>query len=154
MHLCAPSVGQSRLALAPGLNHSGGSTLLGTANGLTTSPSPAGESSFDIEFDFAHHALRMRKSDGRERRFALSPMSVADFHRQVMAALTELDIAVSIYTRPVEVVEATAFEQDHAPASYDADTVNRIWRAFVHADRAFKVFPRRFQGNPRPPPFL
>src|SRR3546814_10283755 len=80
----------------------------------------------------------MRRSDGRERRFALSPMSVADFHRQVMAALTELDIAVSIYTRPVEVVEATAFEQDHAHASYDADTVNRIWRAFVQADRVFR----------------
>src|SRR3546814_6804691 len=93
-------VGKIRLALSPWLNHSWGSTLYVTANGLTTSPIPAGESSFDIEFDFAHHALRMRRSDGRERRFALSPMSVADFHRQVMAALTELDIAVSIYTRP------------------------------------------------------
>src|SRR3546814_15930044 len=96
----------------------------------------------------------MRKSDGRERRFALSPMSVADFHRQVMAALTELDIAVSIYTRPVEVVEATAFEQDHAHASYDADTVNRIWRAFVQADRVFKVFRARFQGTSSPSHFF
>src|SRR3546814_2158296 len=67
-----------------------------------------------------------------------------------MAALTELDIAVSIYTRPVEVVEATAFEQDHAHASYDADTVNRIWRAFVQADRVFKVFRARFQGKSSP----
>src|SRR3546814_12541885 len=94
----------------------------------------------------------MRKSDGRERRFALSPMSVADFHRQVMAALTELDIAVSIYTRPVEVVETTAFEQDHAHASYAADTVNRIWRAFVQADPVFKVFRARFQGKSSPSP--
>src|SRR3546814_14443623 len=143
MHLCAPSVGQSRLALAPGLNHSGGSTLLGTANGLTTSPSPAGESSFDIEFDFAHHALRMRKSDGRERRFALSPMSVADFHRQVMAALTELDIAVSIYTRPVEVVEATAFDQAHAHASHDEDPVNRNYHQLVQASASVTGLPER-----------
>src|SRR3546814_17629400 len=95
-------VGKIRLALSPWVNHSWGSTLHVTANGLTTSPIPAGESSFDIEFDFAHHALRMRKPDGRERRFALSPMSVADFHRQVMGALNELDIAVLIYTPPGE----------------------------------------------------
>src|SRR3546814_1092056 len=87
VHMWVQIVGKIRLALSPWLNHSWGSTLHVTANGLTTSPIPAGESSFDIEFDFAHHALRMRKSDGRERRFALSPMSVADFHRQVMAAL-------------------------------------------------------------------
>src|SRR3546814_12451683 len=71
-----------------------------------------------------------------------------------MAALTELDIAVSIYTRPVEVVEATAFEQDHAHASYDADTVNRIWRAFVQADRVFKVFRARFQVKSSPSHFF
>src|SRR3546814_20551952 len=81
-------------------------------------------------------------------------MSVADFHRQAMAALAELDIAVSIYTRPVEVVEAIPFEQDHAHASYDADTVNRIWRAFGQADRVFTVFRARFQGKPSPSHFF
>src|SRR3546814_18084586 len=80
-------------------------------------------------------------------------MSVADFHRQVMAALTELDIAVSIYTRPVEVVEATAFEQDLAHASYDADTVDRIWRALVQAHRVAKVLRAWFPGTSRHPLF-
>lgn len=154
VHMWTQVVGKIRLALSPWLNHSWSSTLYVTANGLTTSPIPVGESSFDIEFDFAHHALRIRKSDGRERHFALSPMSVADFHRQVMAALAELDIAVSIYTRPVEVVEAIPFERDHAHASYDADTVNRVWRAFVQADRVFKVFRARFQGKSSPSHFF
>src|SRR3546814_20636691 len=76
-------VGKIRLALSPWLNHSWGSTLYVTANGLTTSPIPAGDGSFDIEFYSVHHALRIRTSDGRERHFALSPMSVADFHRDV-----------------------------------------------------------------------
>src|SRR3546814_18049861 len=81
-------------------------------------------------------------------------MSVADFHRQAMAALAELDIAVSIYTRPVEVVEAIPFEQDHAHASYDADTVNSIWRAFVQAARVCTVFRARVQGTSSPSHFF
>src|SRR3546814_3596072 len=53
VHMWVQIVGKIRLALSPWLNHSWGSTLHVTANGLTTSPIPAGESSFDIEFDFA-----------------------------------------------------------------------------------------------------
>src|SRR3546814_888371 len=154
VHMWVQIVGKIRLALSPWLNHSWGSTLYVTANGLTTSPIPAGDGSFDIEFDFVHHALRIRTSDGRERHFALSPMSVADFHRDVMAALAELDIAVSIYTRPVEVAEAIPFERDRKHASYDAEAINRIWRAFAQADRVFKVFRARFQGKSSPSHFF
>src|SRR3546814_13681982 len=81
-------------------------------------------------------------------------MSVADFHRDVMAALAELDIAVSIYTRPVEVAEAIPFERDRKHASYDAEAINRIWRAFAQADRVFKVFRARVQGKSSPSHFF
>ncbi|HEX7030758.1 MAG TPA: DUF5996 family protein [Gammaproteobacteria bacterium] len=154
VHMWTQIVGKIRLATSPRLNHSWGSTLYVTANGLTTSPMPAGDGSFDIAFDFVHHALQIRKSDGRERRFALSPMSVADFHRDVMTALAELDIEVSIYTRPVEVVDAIPFEQDRVHAGYDAGTVNRVWRAFAQADRVFKVFRARFHGKSSPSHFF
>lgn len=154
VHMWMQIVGKIRLALSPWLNHSWGSALYVTANGLTTSPIPAGDGSFDIEFDFVHHALQIRKSDGRGCHVALSPMSVSDFYRDVMAALAELDIAVSIYTRPVEVVDAIPFEHDRTHASYDADTVNRIWRAFVQADRVFKMFRARFHGKSSPSHFF
>src|SRR3546814_7742152 len=81
-------------------------------------------------------------------------MSVADFHRDVMAALAELDIAVSIYTRPVEVAEAIPFERDRKHASYDAEAINRIWRAFAQADRVFKVFRARIKGKSSPSHFF
>ena len=112
VHMWTQIVGKIRLALSPWQNHSWGSTLYVTARGLATSPIPAGDGSFDIEFDFVHHALRIRTSDGRKRDLALSSMPVSDFHRDVMASLAELDIAVSIYTRPGEVVEAIPFEHD------------------------------------------
>src|SRR3546814_17248601 len=126
-------VGKIRLALSPWLNHSWGSTLYVTANGLTTSPIPAGDGSFDIEFDFVHHALRIRTSDGRERHFALSPMSVADFHRDVMAALAELDIAVSLYTRPVDISGAIPFERTRKHAINHPEALNAHQRAFAPA---------------------
>src|SRR3546814_12907995 len=82
VHMWVQIVGKIRLALSPWLNPSWGSPLYVTANGLTTSPIPAGESSFAIAFDFAHHALRVRKSEGRESPFSLSPMSVAELERK------------------------------------------------------------------------
>src|SRR3546814_5123419 len=57
VHMWVQIVGKIRLALSPWLNHSWGSTLYVTANGLTTSPIPAGESSFDLEIDFRHHQI-------------------------------------------------------------------------------------------------
>src|SRR3546814_15718294 len=86
VHMWVQIVGKIRLALSPLLNHSWGSTLYVTANGLTTSPLPAGENSFDIEFSFAPHALRMRRSDGSERLVAPVPLSVDAFHLQWVAA--------------------------------------------------------------------
>ena len=154
VHMWTQIVGKIRLALSPWQNHSWGSTLYVTASGLATSPIPAGDSSFDIEFDFVHHVLRIRTSDGRKRDLALSSMPVSDFHRDVMASLAELDIAVSIYTRPVEVVEAIPFEHDRTHASYDADVVNRVWRAFLQADRVFKIFRARFHGKSSPSHFF
>jgi hypothetical protein len=48
-----------------------------------------------------------------------------------LSALADVGIAVEIFSRPVEVVEAIPFENDHAHASYDAEAVQRLWRAFV-----------------------
>src|SRR3546814_13171366 len=61
VHMWVQIVGKIRLALSPWLNHSWGSTLYVTANGLTTSPIPAGDGSFDIEFDFRSEERRVGK---------------------------------------------------------------------------------------------
>src|SRR3546814_13570680 len=112
VHMWVQIVGKIRLALSPWLNHSWGSTLNVTANGLTTSPIPAGESSLDIDIHFDHHALRMGKSYARQRRLALSTVSVADDPRRVMETLTHVDFAVSITHPPVGCDVGTAFDPD------------------------------------------
>src|ERR1041385_766229 len=64
LHLWTQIVGKIRLARTPWLNHSWHVTLYVTARGLTTSPVPDRARSFQIDFDFIDHVLRIATSDG------------------------------------------------------------------------------------------
>jgi len=154
LHMWVQVVGKIRLELGPKINHWWGATLYTTTRGLTTSPIPGGRRSFAIDFDFLDHVLRITTSDGTGRSFRLKPMSVAEFFRKIMGALHELDIEVEIFTRPVEVTEAIPFESDTQHASYDADAVQRFWRALVQVERVFTQFRARFIGKVSPVHFF
>ena len=101
---------------------------------MTTSPIPYDSRTFQIDFDFIDHRLVIQTSDGAARTIVLRPASVADFYGEVMTALWELDLKVSIHTKPNEVIEPIPFEQDHVHASYDANYANRFWRILVQSD--------------------
>lgn len=159
LHMWTQVVGKIRLVTSPWINHSWGSTLYVTARGLTTSPMPYGPIShgnktFSIDLDFVEHELRIVTSAGELREFALQAMSVAEFYRKVMDALRELGIDVTIFTQPVEVMEAIRFEDDEQHASYDADIVNRYFRALLQVDRVLKVFRAKFIGKVSPVHFF
>ncbi|HEX6929984.1 MAG TPA: DUF5996 family protein [Gammaproteobacteria bacterium] len=154
LHMWTQVAGKIRMELSPWINHSWGSALYVTTRGLGTSPIPYGAKTFGIEFDFLDHALRISTSTGDDRTFALEPMTVAMFYRRTLHALRELGIAVSIFTRPAEVEPAVRFEADEQHASYDADAVNRYWRALVQADRVFRIFRARFIGKVSPVHFF
>src|SRR5215470_261122 len=87
LHLWTQIAGKIRLALTPWLNHSWHVPFYVTAIGLTTSPIPYADGTFEIEFDFQDHILRIVTSDDSERRIALEPRTVADFYALVMKAL-------------------------------------------------------------------
>jgi hypothetical protein len=154
LHMWTQIVGKVRLARAPHINHWWGSTLYVTTRGLTTSPIFDGPRSFAINFDFVEHALRITTSEGTHRSFALQPMSVADFYDQTMSALRALGIDIHILARPVEVVDAIPFQQDHRHASYEREPVHQFWRALVQAERVFTEFRARFIGKVSPVHFF
>ena len=108
LHRWTQVVGKVRLALAPRINHWWQVPLYVTAHGLTTSPIPYGARSFQIDFDFIAHRLTIAASDGGAEAFALRPQSVAAFHRELMARLRALGIAVHIWTMPVEIAGPVA----------------------------------------------
>src|SRR5436305_11028988 len=92
LHLWTQIIGKIRLAKSPWLNHSWHVALYVTPRGLTTSPIPEGERSFQIDFDFTDAMLHIVTSDGEQRLLPLQPQSVASFHAAVMAALEDLHI--------------------------------------------------------------
>ena len=154
LHRWTQIVGKVRLKQSPWVNHSWHVTLYVTPRGLSTSAIPHDKKTFEIEFDFIEHQLAIRTSDGQARNIPLRPRSVAAFYQEVMAALGDLSVPVAIYSRPNEIEDATPFPLDEQRASYDADAVNRFWRALIQVDRVFKLFRARFIGKCSPVHFF
>lgn len=147
-------VGKIRLTKSPWLNHSWHVTLYVTPRGLTTSPVPDGSRTFQIDFDFIDHALRITTSDGAHREFALAAHSVASFYTATLEALAELGIAVTIDEMPNELPDPVRFSQDTVRASYDGDAVRRFQQILVSCDRVFKQFRTGFLGKASPVHFF
>jgi len=154
LHLWTQIVGKIRLARSPWLNHSWHVTLYVTARGLTTSPIPDGARTFQIDFDFIDHALRISTSDGATRQLALAGQSVASFYAAVMAALAELGLHIAIDDLPNELPDPIRFSEDNQHASYDPDAVQRFHQILVNADRVFKQFRTGFLGKASPVHFF
>lgn len=154
LHMWTQIVGKIRLAQAPMINHWWQVTLSVTCRGLTTAPMPYGTGTFQIDFDFLDHKLLITTSEGAVRSLALAPRSVADFYREVMAALHDLGLDVTIWPVPVEVPDPIPFEQDEQHAHYDPEYAQRFWRILVQADRLFQAFRGRFTGKVSPVQFF
>jgi hypothetical protein len=150
LHLWTQVVGKVRLALEPMINHWWQVPLYVSAEGLTTSLMPYGNRGVEMTFDFHHHLLDLRTTDGASRAVALGPRSVADFYAEVMARLAELDVPVEIYPRPVEVPVDVPFTDDEEHASYDAEYAHQFWVSLVQAQRVLTAFRSRFTGKVSP----
>jgi hypothetical protein len=154
LHRWTQIVGKVRLALAPRVNHWWNITLYVTARGLTTSLMPHGTRAFEMEFDFTRHELVITPVGRHGTAIALGPRSVADFYGEVMSRLTELGLGVEILARPVEVVDATPFADDHEHIAYDHDYAHRFWLSLVEAQRVFERFRAGFAGKVSPVHFF
>ncbi len=154
LHLWTQIVGKIRLAETPWLNHQWHVTLYVTARGLGTSPIPHRDRTFDIEFDFTDHVLRIRTSDGQARELPLREGSIADFHAAVFAALADLGIEVRIDETPNEIPGAVPFLRDRTPRGYQPEYARRFWQVLVQVDRVFKRFRTGFLGKASPVHFF
>src|SRR5439155_20565709 len=117
LHMWTQIVGKIRLALAPPVNHWWHVPLYLTARGLTTSPMPYRGQTFQIDFDFIDHALRIDTSERRREMLPLRPCSVADFYAAIIGRLRALGLDVHIWTMPVEIGDPIRFEDDHIHAA-------------------------------------
>ena len=154
LHMWTQIIGKIRLSRAPLVNHWWQVTLYVSPRGLTTSAIPTDTGSFDIEFDFVDHRLRIRSSDGQTRQVALQAKPVADFYAETVSALEELHIPMEIQARPNEVDPAIPFADDREHRSYDAEAAQLFWRQLLAADRVLHQFRSQFIGKVSPVHFF
>jgi len=154
LHMWTQIVGKVRLIQTPWVNHSWHVPLYVTSRGLTTSPIPHGQRTFEIAFDFVDHRLVVTTSDGTSRTLALARRAVADFYQDLMSALAELGVPVRINAKPNEVDPAIPFAQDRQHTAYDGEYANRFWHILVQTDRVMKTFRAHFVGKCSPVHFF
>ena len=154
LHMWSQVVGKVALVQAPPLNHSWGISLDVTPRGLTTRTLPHGDRSFTIAFDFIEHQLVIQTADGDRQSLPLEPRSVAEFHRTVMATLTEMRLPVRIWPVPVEIPDPIPFEQDTVHHSYDPEAATRFWRVLLQVHRVFTESRVDFVGKSSPSHFF
>ena len=151
LHLFCQIVGKVRLATTPPRNHWWNAPLYVDLRGLTTRRLHHNEKTFQIDFDFVDHALRVRTRDGRARSFDLvDGLAVADFDTQLHEVLRELGVDVEIKEEPFGVPMTTPFPLDRAHASWDRAAIERYGRILDWTDGVFEEFSGWFSGKTSP----
>ena len=153
LHLFSQIAGKVAVALLPWRNHGWQVTLHLHPRGLRTEPLHASSGTFELGFDLVDHSFILAGRT-RERRIALTPMSVADFHGAAMAMLAEAGHTVRIHGAPNEIDPAIAFLADTAPRAYDPDSAGRLLEALLQADRVLRLFRSSFLGKASPVHFF
>jgi hypothetical protein len=115
---------------------------------------PLGGRDLSIEFDFIDHVLWLRTSDGDFRQLMLRPVSVAEFHADIMIALSELGINLRINTMPSEIPNAIPFPDDLTHKSYDPEATQKFFRALLLVHDVFAHFRTAFLGKVSPVHFF
>jgi hypothetical protein len=79
---------------------------------------------------------------------------VAEFYKEVLAAMEGIGLPVRIWPMPVEVTSPVRFELDTAHRSYDRDSVGRWWQILVRVHQAFTASRCSFVGKCSPVHFF
>jgi Family of unknown function (DUF5996) len=154
LHMWTQIAGKICLALTPLVNHYWNITFRVTARGLMTPTLPYRDHTFTMTFDFLAHELAIEMSDGTREALPLRPQSVAEFYRNLMAALKRMGIEVHIWTMPVEVRDPIRFELDETHKSYDASAVRTFHDLLLAITPVFESFRSEFIGKCSPVHFF
>ncbi|WPR76681.1 DUF5996 family protein [Algoriphagus sp. NG3] len=154
LHQWTQIVGKVRLKKSPWQNHSWHVSLYVDAQGLTTGLIPYESGVFEIKFDFIHHELKIKTSNGTRDRFALGGQTVASFYEQLMEKLKFLGIDVKIHDSPNEVADPIPFHKNKKRIMYQANAAQSLWKALVHIQNVLGEFRTKFTGKSSPVHFF
>ncbi len=150
LHLYIQIIGKIRLKIFPKTNHWWHVPLYVSTRGLTTRPIPYHGMMFEIEFDFIHHVLSIRTSNGELELININGVSVSQFYHDVIGTLLKLGVDVEINTLPYDNISKEPFESNHADARYDEEYVERFWRVLVLVSAVFEKYRAMYTGKSTP----
>jgi len=153
LHLFSQIAGKFAVALLPWRNHGWHIVLHLHPRGYRTEPLYGAGGPFELGFDLVGGSFVFADAAG-VRRVKLRPMSVADFHGEVMALLAEAGRKVRIDRAPNEIEPAIPFEEDVEPRAWDPDSASRLLGALLQADRVMRLFRSGFIGKVSPVHFF
>lgn len=155
VHLWSQIIGKIRLEHMPWINHCWHVPLYVSSRGLTTSLIPHSSGDFEIELNFIHHRLEIRKVNGQNLSFELKAMSIADFYTMILDSLKQLNLETKIYPMPVEIPDPIEpFPKNTKQAPYDSEAIHRFWLALTNVHRVFTQFRSDFIGKVSPVHFF
>ncbi len=150
LHMWTQVVGKIKLATLPWVNHSWHVALHITTYGLTSRVMPYKDQTFQIDFDFIEHKLKIITSKGELRQFDLHGISVADFYKNIFELLNDLKINLKIKPVPSEIPNPIPFQKDTAHGSYDEEQVQAFHKALLNIQDVFMQFRSEFKGKCSP----
>ena len=121
--------------------------------GLTTSPMPDGARTFQIDFDFIDHALRIATSDGPSAVRA-GPTFGREFLCRHVGGIAELGIDVRSTRCRTNCRSRCGFRRTPRTPPTIGDAVRRFLQILVNCDRVFKHFRTGFLGKASPVHFF
>jgi Family of unknown function (DUF5996) len=150
VHMWTQIIGKVKLELCSPENHWWHVALNVTPLGLTTGPIPYELITFQVDFDFVSHQLKVVTSTAKTETIKLEAKSVRTFYFEFIEALSRLDISVNIDTLPREVANPIRFDEDTIHSSYDATAVENFRNVLIQCDQVFREFRGRFCGKSSP----
>lgn len=149
LHMGMQMLGKLKLA-TPFEPHWANVALWITSQGLTTGPIPYESGTFTIDVDLLTHHVSCSSSWGKVAKFALMPMSVAEFSSTLFNALEHIGVKATINPKPQEIVDPILFHEDTKKRDYEPTLANAWWRILANTHRIMQRYHARFTGATPP----
>ena len=150
LHAYLQLIGKLPTRGLPWLNHGWHTALRVIPRGFRTYPVPLAEGDGELLLDCLDGCIRLETSLGATRDIDLRGRAVAQVYTDLAALLAEVGCPIEVAGAPNEVDPAVPFHDDHRDRHWDDETVRRIHRAFVSANRVFEDFRTGFVGKSSP----
>ncbi|MEM9797786.1 MAG: DUF5996 family protein [Pseudomonadota bacterium] len=150
LHLMLQMAGKYRLAHTPWAIHSWHATFYVTPTGLTTGPVHEAGGCFEVVFDLQVGRVEVRGDRRPVTGFALGPMSIAEAHEKLRAAVEAAGGTFAIHPRPSELAVVTPFAEDNPPRPWNAEAVLAWHGALLRIVPVFERFRTGFLGKSSP----